>query len=45
MTESSLEPDFWPNVDRSDEDDEDVVDIEAGAGYRDLFPWLPDSVF
>jgi hypothetical protein len=44
MAESSLEPDFWLNADRSDEDDE-VVDIEAGGGYRERLPWWPDSEF
>jgi hypothetical protein len=30
--ESSLEPGFWLKVERSEEDDEEVVEIEAAAG-------------
>lgn len=30
--ESSLDPDLWLKLDKSEDDDEDVVDIEAGAG-------------
>ena len=33
--ESSLVPGLWLKEERSDELEEDVVDTEAGAGYRD----------
>jgi hypothetical protein len=32
IVESSLAPDLWLSADRSDEDDEEVVDTEGAAG-------------
>lgn len=32
MVESSLEPDLWPKDERSDDEEEEVVDTERGAG-------------
>lgn len=37
ITESSFEPALWLNDDPSD-DDEEVVETEAAAGYRDRLP-------
>jgi hypothetical protein len=43
MVESSFEPAFCPRAERSDEDEEDVVEIEEVAGYRDRFAVAPES--
>lgn len=40
---SSFEPAFWPRADSSDEDEDDVVEIEGLAGYRDRFAAAPES--
>lgn len=40
---SSFEPVFWPRADSSDEDEDDVVEIEGLAGYRDRFAAAPES--
>jgi hypothetical protein len=40
--ESSFDPAFWPKADRSEEDEDDV-EIEGLAGYRDRFAPAPES--
>ena len=36
--EPSLDPDFWLSEERSEDEEEDVVDTEGWAGYRDRLP-------
>jgi hypothetical protein len=40
---SSFDPALWFKADRSEEDEDDVVEIEALAGYRDRFAAAPES--
>lgn len=39
IDESSLVPDLWES---SDDDDEDVVDTERAAGYRERLEGFPE---
>ena len=42
IAESSRDPDLWLSEERSEEDDE-VVELEGLAGYRDRLAPFPDS--